>query len=168
VELSHLLFGSVLGVDDPALFMMAGVASLTWWRWPSPGGRWSWNASTPPSPQAAGVRGGVWHLLFLGLVVLNLVLAAFQALGTPDGGGLMMLPAIAARHWSRDVGGLMMAAVGLALVATVLGLLVSYHADLPSGPAIVLAASGLWVISLIAGPVDGLLARHRKQPHLEG
>jgi zinc/manganese transport system permease protein len=80
----------------------------------------------------------------------------------------MMLPAIAARHWAREVGGLMMAAVGLALVATVLGLLVSYHADLPSGPAIVLAASGLWVISLIAGPVDGLLARHRKQPHLEG
>ena len=28
-ELTHLLFGSVLGVDDPALLLMAGVSSLT-------------------------------------------------------------------------------------------------------------------------------------------
>ena len=114
-----------------------------------------------------GVRGSVWHLGLLALVVINLV-AAFQAVGSLMAVGLMMLPAIAARHWARGVGGLVAAAVALALLATLAGLLASYHADLPSGPAIVLTAAVLWMVSLVAGPVDGLLARHRRRPHLEG
>ncbi|TCH96403.1 metal ABC transporter permease [Roseococcus sp. SYP-B2431] len=167
VELTQLLFGSVLGVDDAALLLMGGAASATLlflafaWR------PLILECFDPSFAQAVGVRGSVWHLGLLALVVVNLV-AAFQAVGSLMAVGLMMLPAIAARHWAREVGGLVTAAVGLALAATLAGLLASYHADLPSGPAIVLAASGLWVISLIAGPVDGLLARHRKRPHLEG
>ncbi|MBC9209318.1 metal ABC transporter permease [Roseomonas aerophila] len=167
VELSHLLFGSVLGVDDPALFMMAGVASLTLvalafaWR------PLVLECFDPSFAAAAGMRGGLWHLLFLGLVVLN-VLAAFQALGTLMAVGLMMLPAVAARHWSRDVGGMAYASAGIAIFSSLTGLLLSYHLDLPSGPAIVLVAGAAWVVSLVAGPVDGLLARWLKRPHLAG
>jgi zinc/manganese transport system permease protein len=167
VELSHLLFGSVLGVDDPALFMMAGVSSLTLLAL-----AFAWRPLVlecfdPSFAAAAGARGGLWHLLFLGLVVLN-VLAAFQALGTLMAVGLMMLPAVAARHWGRSVGGMAYASVGIALFSSVAGLLLSYHLDLPSGPAIVLVAGACWVVSLVAGPVDGLLARWLKRPHLAG
>lgn len=167
VELSHLLFGSVLGVDDPALFMMAGVASLTLLAL-----AFAWRPLVlecfdPSFAAAAGARGGLWHLLFLGLVVLN-VLAAFQALGTLMAVGLMMLPAVAARHWARSVGGMAYASVAIALFSSAAGLLISYHLDLPSGPAIVLVAGGAWVVSLVAGPVDGLLARWLKRPHLAG
>lgn len=167
VELTQLLFGSVLGVDDTALLLMGGAATATLlflafaWR------PLILECFDPSFAQAVGVRGSVWHLGLLALVVINLV-AAFQAVGSLMAVGLMMLPAIAARHWAREVGGLVSAAVGLALVATLIGLLASYHADLPSGPSIVLAAAALWVVSLISGPVDGLLARHRKRPHLEG
>jgi len=167
VELTQLLFGSVLGVDDTALLLMGGATTATLlflafaWR------PLILECFDPSFAQAVGVRGSVWHLGLLALVVVNLV-AAFQAVGSLMAVGLMMLPAIAARHWAREVGGLVAAAVGMALVATLAGLLVSYHADLPSGPSIVLAAAVLWVASLIAGPVDGLLARHRMRPHLEG
>jgi zinc/manganese transport system permease protein len=82
--------------------------------------------------------------------------------------GLMMLPAIAARHLARNVGGMVLAAVGVALIATLTGLLASYHLDLPSGPAIVLAASAAWMLALVFGPVDGLVARHRPRRHLAG
>jgi zinc/manganese transport system permease protein len=167
VELSHLLFGSVLGVDDPALFMMAGVSSLTLvvlafaWR------PLVVECFDPSFAAAAQARGGVWHMLFLGLVVLN-VLAAFQALGTLMAVGLMMLPAVAARHWGRNVGGMAYASVAIAIFSSAAGLLLSYHLDLPSGPAIVLVAGGAWVVSLVAGPVDGLLARWLRRPHLAG
>lgn len=167
VELTQLLFGSVLGVDDTALLLMGGAATLTLlflafaWR------PLILECFDPSFAQAVGLRGSVWHLGLLALVVINLV-AAFQAVGSLMAVGLMMLPAIAARHWAREIGGLVSAAVALALLATLIGLLGSYHADLPSGPAIVLAAAALWVISLISGPVDGLLARYRKRPHLEG
>ncbi|HWL80267.1 MAG TPA: metal ABC transporter permease [Roseomonas sp.] len=167
VELSHLLFGSVLGVDDPALFLMAGVASLTLLAL-----AFAWRPLVlecfdPGFAAAVRAHGGWWHMLFLVLVVLN-VLAAFQALGTLMAVGLMMLPAVAARYWGRSVGGMAYAAAGIAVLASVAGLLVSYHFDLPSGPAIVLVAGGVWVVSVLAGPADGLLTRLLRRPHLSG
>ena len=167
VELSHLLFGSVLGVDDPALLMMAGVASLTLLAL-----SFAWRPLVlecfdPSFGAAARAKGGLWHMLFLALVVLN-VLAAFQALGTLMAVGLMMLPAVAARHWGRSIGGMAYAASGTAILSSVAGLLLSYHLDLPSGPAIVLVAGSAWILSVLAGPVDGILPRLLKRRHLNG
>jgi zinc/manganese transport system permease protein len=166
-DLTHLLFGQVLGVDDPALLMMAGVATLT-----LPVLAFAWRPLAlecfdPGFAQAEGVRGGLWHALFLVLVVLN-VLAAFQAMGTLMAVGLMMLPAVASRHWARELSGMAYAAVAIAVLSAMFGLLASYHLDLPSGPAIVLMAGVLWAVSVIAGPVDGLLARWVRRPHLAG
>jgi zinc/manganese transport system permease protein len=167
VELTQLLFGSVLGVDDAALLLMGGAASATLaflaiaWR------PLILECFDPSFAQAVGLRGSVWHLGLLALAVLNLV-AALQAVGSLMAVGLMMLPAIAARHLARELGGMVLAAVGIALAATVIGLLASYHLDVPSGPTIVLVAAGFWVTALIAGPVDGLLARHWPRRHLEG
>ena len=165
VELTHLLFGSVLGVDDAALLLMAGVATLTLgalafaWR------PLALECFDPGFAQAAGARGGLWHLLFQGLVVLN-VLAACQALGTLMAVGLMMLPAVAARHWAREVAGITYAAVGVAAASAALGLLLSYHADLPSGPAVVLTAGVAWALSVLVGPFDSLAVRVLRRPHL--
>lgn len=165
VELTQLLFGSVLGVDDAALLLMAGAATLTLaflsfaWR------PLVLECFDPGFARAVGVRGSVWHLGLLALVVINLV-AAFQAVGSLMAVGLMMLPAIAARHWARGIGTMVYAAVGLALLSSVAGLLLSLHLDVPSGPAIVLAAAVLWMGSVTLGPVDGLLARRRR--HLSG
>lgn len=166
-DLTNLLFGQVLGVDDAALLLMAGVATLT-----LPALALAWRPLAletfdPAFAAAEGARGGAWHMLFLALVVLN-VLAAFQAMGTLMAVGLMMLPAVAARHWSRELAGMAYASVALAALSAVAGLLASYHLDLPSGPAIVLTAGVLWAVSVVAGPVDGLLARLMRRPHLAG
>jgi zinc/manganese transport system permease protein len=106
-------------------------------------------------------------MLFLVLVVLN-VLAAFQAMGTLMAVGLMMLPAVAARHWARELSGMAYASVAIAALSAFAGLLTSYHADLPSGPAIVLTAGLLWAASALAGPVDGIVVRYLRRPHLAG
>jgi zinc/manganese transport system permease protein len=167
VELSRLLFGSVLGVDDPALLMMAGSASLTLavlafaWR------PLVLECFDPGFAASVRARGAAWHMVFLGLVVVA-VLAAAQALGTLMAVGLMMLPAVAARHWSRRVAGLVPASVAIAVLSVLAGLLASFHLDWPTGPAIVLASCAIWIVSVVAGPVDGLLARHLRRPHLAG
>jgi zinc/manganese transport system permease protein len=166
-DLTRMLFGQVLGVDDDALLLMAGVATVTL---PVLAVAWrplALECFDPGFAQAEGMRGGLWHALFLALVVLN-VLAAFQAMGTLMAVGLMMLPAVAARHWGRELGRIVRAAVALACLAALGGLLASYHLDLPSGPAIVLSAGGLWLVSVIAGPVDGVLVRLLRRPHLAG
>lgn len=166
-DLAHLLFGQVLGVDDAALLLMAGVASLT-----LPALALAWRPLAletfdPAFARAEGARGALWHMLFLALVVLN-VLAAFQAMGTLMAVGLMMLPAVASRHWARELSGLAYAAVAIAALSAWMGLLASYHLDLPSGPAIVLTAGIGWAVSVLAGPVDGLLWRLLRRPHLAG
>ncbi len=167
VDLLDLLFGAALGVDDGALLFMAVVTTLTlfalalMWR--------PLVAETfdPGFLRHAGGGGALWHLGFLGLVVLNLV-AAFHALGTLMAVGLMMLPATGARFWSGSVGGQVVAAVVAAMVASVTGLLLSFHADLPTGPAIVLAAGVIWLAGLLAGPQGSLLRRLIRRPHLAG
>jgi zinc/manganese transport system permease protein len=156
VDLMHLLFGSVLAVDDTALFAMAGVASIS-----LPALALIWRpliveSLDPGFMAATGGHGHAWHLAFLALVVLCVV-SGFVALGTLMAVGLMMLPAVAARHWSNSIPGQMRAAVGLAVTASVLGLLISYNTEIPAGPAIVLTAGGLWLVSQAVGPHASLL-----------
>jgi zinc/manganese transport system permease protein len=166
-ELMHLLFGSVLAVDETALLFIAGTATVTLlvlallWR------GLLLEILDPGFLQAAGARPGLWQAAFLGLVVLNLV-AACQAVGTLMAVGLMMLPALAARFWSAGLPGIVRAAVAVALVSAVAGLLVSYHLDVPSGPAIVLVAAAVWGLSMLAGPEASLAARLLRRPHLAG
>lgn len=151
IDLTHLLFGNVLAVDDAALFGMAGVASLT-----LPALALVWRplvleSFDPGFMAATGRKGGVWHLIFLLLVVLCVV-AGFVALGTLMSVGLMMLPAIAARHWSASLAGQVRVAVALACAASLGGLILSFNLEIPAGPAIVLTAGGFWLVSMVTGP----------------
>jgi zinc/manganese transport system permease protein len=87
--------------------------------------------------------------MFSGLVVIALV-ASFQAFGTLLALGPMLLPAAAARCWRLGAAASIALAIGFGLATSIAGLLVSYHGNVPSGPAIVLSAGLLFVISSIA------------------
>ena len=102
--------------------------------------------------------GPLAHGLFLTLVVLNLVIG-FQAIGALMVVGLMMLPAIASRFWSRRLPVLIAISAVLGCLSVWLGLLLSFYYSLPSGPAIVLVAGGGYLLSVVFGPVHGLLRR---------
>jgi zinc/manganese transport system permease protein len=155
LDLTHLLFGSVLAVDDQALWLMAGIASLTLL-----GLAFIWRPLILESldPGCLGRGGFWWQGAFMALVVLCVV-GGFAALGTLMSVGLMMLPAIAARHWAARLGGQMRAAVLIACAASFFGLLGSYHLNLPAGPAILLVAGGIWLLSITFGPYASLLRR---------
>lgn len=165
VDLIHLLFGTVLAVDDAALLLVASIATLTLLTLAVIYRPLLLESYDPAFLQSVGVSGGVYHLIFLVLVVLNLV-AGFQALGTLMAVGLMMLPAITARLWAQTVGGMLMTAITLALGSGLGGLLCSYHFDLPSGPAIILFAGTLYLLSLLLAPAGGVLPKLIRQRHL--
>jgi zinc/manganese transport system permease protein len=98
--------------------------------------------------------------------VLNLV-GGFHALGTLLAVGIMMLPAVVARFWAADLTRMIVVAVVVAFVSGYGGLLISYHFGLPSGPAIILVAGAIYVVSLLLGPVGGLRRRFAPGRHLE-
>jgi zinc/manganese transport system permease protein len=145
VDLLHILFGTVLALDDAALILIGGVDPLVL--------------------RLASRMSPVVHLSFLCVVVLNLV-AGFQALGTLLSVGLMLLPAVAARFWTEDVSGLIGAAIGIAALSSVVGLLVSYHDEVPSGPAIILTAGAIYILSMLFGPRGGFARRLIPKRHL--
>lgn len=166
VDLMHLLFGSVLAVDDIALLLVASVSSITLVTLAIIYRPLLLESLDPVFLRSVGSPVGVWHLVFLVLVVLNLV-SGFQALGTLMAVGLMMLPAITARLWSVSVGGMLTIAVSVAFFCGLGGLLLSYHIELPSGPAIILLAGLVYLISLLIAPVGGALPRYARMRHFQ-
>ena len=166
IDLMHFLFGSVLALDDAALLLLGGISTLTLLALAAIYRPLVMECVDPLFLRTVSRSGGPVHLAFLALVVVNLV-GGFQALGTLLAVGLMLLPAVAARFWARDLGGLIPVSMLIAAIASVTGLSLSYHLDLPSGPAIVLAAGALYLVSMLAGPRGGLLRRLIRPRHLE-
>ena len=167
VDLLHVLFGTVLSLNAEALALLAGVALVTVMALVALFRPLVLECLDPGFLRSVSGWSPVAHYGFLVLLVLNLV-AGFHALGTLMAVGLVVLPAAAARFWVRHIRPLLALSVVLALLGSVAGLLVSYHADLPSGPAIVLGMAVLMLASMLAGPFG--LVRSRLQPrhHLKG
>ncbi|OJU51282.1 MAG: zinc ABC transporter permease [Mesorhizobium sp. 61-13] len=158
VDLMHVLFGTVLALNDEAIALIGGIVVVTF-----VGLAVFWRALVAECLDPLFLRsvsrfGTPVHFVFLGLVVLNLV-GGFQALGTLLSVGLMMLPAAAARFWASRVEPMCVLAVVIGFASCVAGLLLSYHASLPSGPAIILAAGVVYFISVLFGTRGALRAR---------
>lgn len=160
VDLMHVLFGTVLALDDAALTLIGSVMAITLGAFAVFGRALVAECMDPLFLRSVSRLGSPVHFLFLGLVVLNLV-AGFQALGTLLSVGLMILPAAAARFWASRVETLCALAVAIGMASAVAGLLLSYHASLPSGPAIVLSAGVVYLLSVILAP-RGIVLTHRR------
>jgi zinc/manganese transport system permease protein len=166
VDLLHVLFGTVLALDDPALLLLAAVATVTLVALALLYRPLVLECVDPTFLRSVSRAGTPTHLTFLALVVLNLV-GGFQALGTLLAVGMMMLPAAAARFWSAEITVMTLVATLIAIGAGGAGLLVSFHVELPAGPAIVLTAGVIYGASVVVGPRGGLLWLARPRRHLE-
>lgn len=168
VDLFHVLFGNVLALDNDVLLLLASVATVTLSLLALAYRPLVMECVDPGFLRSVSRSGGPVHLAFLSLVVLNLV-AGFHALGTLLAVGLMMLPAAAARFWTADITRLILLASGFGVVAGYAGLVVSYAAgaNLPAGPAVILAAGTLYLGSLLLGAQGGLARRLLPRAHLQ-
>lgn len=164
VDLMHVLFGTVLALNNEALLLiglttivtLAALAVL--WR------ALIAECLDPLFLRSVSKLGSPVHFIFLGLVVLNLV-AGFQALGTLLSVGLMILPAASARFWTNRVDTMCVLAILFGLSASLSGLLLSYHLSLPSGPAIILSTGAVYFISVLAGTRGVFVTRRPRAPH---
>ena len=148
-DLMHVLFGTVLAVDLKALVLIACISSVTMLVVAALYRPLAIESFDPAFLRAVGGGGGAFRAIFITLVVLNLV-ASFQAFGTLLAIGPMLLPAAAARCWTRKVWPTIALATFIGMAAALAGLLISYYAKLPSGPAIVMAAGVIYGVSLLA------------------
>ena len=158
VDLMHVLFGTVLALDDDTLVLLCSITSLSALTLAVVFRPLVLECADPQFLRSVSSLSAATHFTFLALVVLNLV-GGFHALGTLMAVGIMILPAAAARFWAASIGALISVAIAVALVSSMSGLLLSYHFGLPSGPAIILMAGVAYGMSLVLGPVGGLAVR---------
>ncbi len=155
VDLLHVLFGSVLALNNDAVLLLGIITSITLLGMGLMYRVLVLECLDPQFLRAVSRLSPVAHYGFLMLLVINLV-AGFHALGTLLSVGMMVLPAAAARFWVREITRLILVSMLIAFVGSASGLLLSYHAELPTGPAMVLTIGAIYLFSLLAGP-QGLL-----------
>jgi zinc/manganese transport system permease protein len=166
IDLLHVLFGTVLALDDAAIVLLAAISTVSLAVLALIFRPLVLECFDPQFLRSVSSLSSTTHLIFLVLVVLNLV-AGFQALGTLMAVGIMLLPAITARFWADDVSGLIVVAIGCAFAASLSGLLLSYYAAVPTGPAIILTCGVFYLLSMLLGLRGGLVWTLVPRKHLE-
>ncbi len=161
INLSDFLFGNVLGVSSGELRLAGAVCAVTvavfvvFYR------SVLLETFDPVFHRAAGGRGGLVHMGFLALTVLNLV-AAMQTMGVVLALGLFLLPAVSAYLWCDRFLAMLLLSAALAVADSALGMLVSFHAGIASGASIVLCLGGVFIFSALFSPRHGALAALRQ------
>lgn len=166
LDLLHVLFGSVLALDDDSLLLIASISSITLIALALLLRPLVVECFDPGFLRAVTRWSALAHYGFLVLVVLNLV-SGFHALGTLMAVGIMILPAAAARLWARTLGVLLLLAILFAFGGGIVGLLLSFHAGLAAGPAIVVVCGLVYFFSLLLAPGGMLAGRLPARHHLE-
>jgi len=92
----------------------------------------------------------VWiHLLFM-LMVALVIAIAMKIVGILLITSLLIIPAATARNFARTPEQMAFLASFIGSLAVIVGLYMSWHWDIPTGPSVVLAASCLFILSLIS------------------
>ena len=160
-DLFGFLFGNVLGVSWTDVYIIATFAGVV----VAAVGLFYKELlfSTYDATMAAvsGVPVRLMQYLLPVLVGITTV-AALKTVGIVLVLALLVTPPATAGLLARRLPAMMASSVLVALAAVVIGLHLSYHLNLPSGPSIVMVATGLFVLALVISPSKGLVGYWRR------
>lgn len=148
VDLYGYLFGDLLALSRRDVYVIMGVSIIVlgliglFWR------RLLAVTVHEDLAQVDGVNVGLVRLTLVLIMALTIAIA-MKAVGVLLITALLIIPAAAARRLARSPEQMAIFASAVAATAVMGGLLASFYWDTPAGPSIVLAASGLFVLSLL-------------------
>jgi ABC-type Mn2+/Zn2+ transport system permease subunit len=160
VNIEAVLFGNILGVDRVDLLVAGGVglaflvALLVAYK------PLVFTTFDPEVAAVHGVRVGVSEVVF-NLLTAAVVVASVRVLGVLLIAAAVVVPGAFARLVSRSLGAMLVIATGVGITSSVAGLYASYHADVPSGPAIVLTATLFFLVAFVTTAIGGRRRRRR-------
>lgn len=162
-DLSHILFGNILSVAPGDLWALTAMTAVVVGLVALFHRELAVTAVDPTHAAASGVPVG---LVRMGLLVL---LAPTIVIGVDTVGVILMTamlvtPAATAGLLTRRLVPMMLISVGIGMVSGFAGLLVSYHVGGSSGAAIVLVATGLFIVAWVGREVADALGRRLRRP----
>ena len=156
VDLSHILFGDVLGVTPADLWLTAGlgvvvIGLVAFFYRP-----FLVMAFDPVLATTLRWRTGLLRNLLLVLLALTIVIS-MQTVGIGLVAAMLVTPAATAYLLTRRLRVMMLLSAGIGAFSGIVGLYVSYYLNIASGAAIVLSATLFFLLAFFLAPQRGLL-----------
>ena len=158
IDLNHFLFGNILGVTasevrDTAiiaitvlLVVFALYKELLFYTF------------DPLGAQAAGLPVNQLNFGLMLLIALTIV-ASMKSVGVILVLSLLITPGATAYLLVKRLHEVMILGAAIGIISSISGMYLSYFFNLPSGPAIVLVVSGLFLLSLLFSPSHGIFTQ---------
>ena len=162
VDLGHILFGDVLGVSSADLLLTAGLGVIVLLTVALLYKPFLVISFDPVLAATMRLPADLLRMLMLVLLALTVVVS-LQTVGVGLAAAMLVTPAATAYLLTRRLLPMMLIAALLGALASVVGLYVSYYANVVSGAAIVLSATAFFLITWLFNPRQGVLRRTRDQ-----
>ncbi|WP_017303150.1 metal ABC transporter permease [Spirulina subsalsa] len=162
IDLNHFLFGNILtatfsDVRDTliiAVLVLLGVGLLY--------KELLFYSFDKLGAQAVGLPVKLLDLSLMVLIGMTII-ASLKAVGVILVLSLLITPAATAYLLVKRLHQMMFIGVGVGVISSISGMYLSYFYNLPSGPAIVLVATGLFILAFLFSPSQGLLTVNSKK-----
>ncbi|MEA5469435.1 metal ABC transporter permease [Spirulina sp. 06S082] len=163
IDLNHFLFGNILGVTlgdvrDTSIiaFIVLAIVILLY-------KELLFYTFDKLGAQAVGLPVNILDFSLMILIGMTIV-ASLKAVGVILVLSLLITPAATAYLLVTRLHQMMLLGVGFGIISSISGMYISYFYNLPSGPAIVLVATSLFILAFLFSPTQGLLTMNNQQP----
>lgn len=147
-DLTHILFGNILGVTSSDLVLIAVITALVLVLLALFHKELELTSFDPIYAEGMGLRASRMRYLLLILLSFTVV-SSIQVVGVVMTSALLVTPAAAAALLSQRLLPMMAIAALIAIGSGIVGLYASFYADVSSGAAIVLACTFLFVLAWV-------------------
>jgi manganese transport system permease protein len=163
IDLTHILFGNVLGIStadiqQTLLISVLVVVVLLVLR-----NDLLLFCFDPTHARSIGINTGLLHYTLLSALSLAAV-AGLQTVGIILVVAMLVTPGATAYLLTDRFGRMVQLAVLSSVISSVLGILISYWSDSSPAGCIVLVQTGLFVLAFLLAPRYGILRGHQTQP----
>ena len=162
LHLDHILFGNILGITKFQFWQTLGLGSAVLLVTLLLRKDLLLICFDPGQARVMALPDRFLNYLLLALLALAIVVS-LQAVGIILVVAMLVTPGCVAHLWTDRFDRMLVIAAVSAMVATVAGILISYHADASTGACIVLVQAAFFFISLLVAPKYGIIGRKMRE-----
>lgn len=148
------LFGNVLGVSRGDVYLIVAVTALTVATILVSYRRMLFVTFDPEVAQVTGVRVAATDAMLMVLLAAS-ILVTMNVMGVTLIAAALVVPAVIARLLTPRFSTMLIIATGIGAVTGLVGMNLSYHLDIASGPTIVLTGAVLFIFAYVASGARG-------------
>lgn len=156
VDLTHFLFGDVLGVNGADLVRTGGFGALMLILVVLLFKEFTVMSFDPVLAATLRMPTTMLHYLLMAMLAVTIVISV-QTVGVALMMAMLVTPAAAAYMLTRRLIPMILTAVGIGAFSAVAGLYISYYTNVVSGAAIVLVATAIFLLTMVFAPQRGAL-----------